>query len=366
MRLKWVVPVGVFFFASALLAAQQGSVFRAQANYVEVDAIVTDRAGAFVQGLTAADFEVREGRAVQPIGAFSYVDIPQAGTVPSVVVTPVRFRADLPDSLRVDATRIYLLYLNGVGAGNIVHLRNYAKAFVEQWMQPTDIAAVWDGGIAGGGDVTISNDKAVLLEEIDSAGFRHAAGGAVLPGSPVGLRNAIDWLSAVQGRRKSLILFSGGMSAARPNSEISRLVGGMPLSGLAMFLENDLTSLVERADVHIYPCDIRGLVAPDLHLQAAALSGINAMHPAAGAEFRSIVESTENMKAIAEATGGLAMVNTNDYGPGFDRIVADNSRYYLLGYDSTSKVRPGEFRTIDVRLTRPGLSVRARKGYVVR
>jgi len=68
---------------------------------------------------------------------------------------------------------------------------------------------------------------------------------------------------------------------------------------------------------------------------------------------------------MSEETGGFAVVNRNDFANAFQRIVDDNSSYYVMGYYSTNDRRDGRFRKIEVKLPdRPGLTVRARKGYV--
>ena len=45
------------------------------------------------------------------------------------------------------------------------------------------------------------------------------------------------------------------------------------------------------------------------------------------------------------------------------QIVRDTSAYYLLGYNSTQAPSDGKFHEIKVRVKRPGIQVRARKGY---
>src|SRR5205823_3174042 len=52
--------------------------FRVEANYVEIDAVVTDSLGAFTRGLTRDDFEVFDDKNRQDIRAFSLIDIPLA------------------------------------------------------------------------------------------------------------------------------------------------------------------------------------------------------------------------------------------------------------------------------------------------
>jgi hypothetical protein len=71
----------------------------------------------------------------------------------------------------------------------------------------------------------------------------------------------------------------------------------------------------------------------------------------------------ETLRTLAEATDGLAVVNTNNLDGGMKRIVDDLSAYYLLGYYSSNSKLDGKFRSIKVRVNRPGVQVRARRGY---
>ena len=71
----------------------------------------------------------------------------------------------------------------------------------------------------------------------------------------------------------------------------------------------------------------------------------------------------DSLKVLAEQTGGFAAVERNDYSDAYDRIVRENSSYYVLGYYPPSNKRDGKFHKIEVKLKRPGLKVTARKGY---
>jgi hypothetical protein len=66
---------------------------------------------------------------------------------------------------------------------------------------------------------------------------------------------------------------------------------------------------------------------------------------------------------LAEATGGFAAVRSSDFTNQMQRIVVENSAYYLLGYVSSNQSKDGKFRKIEVRTTRQGLRVQARSGY---
>ena len=72
----------------------------------------------------------------------------------------------------------------------------------------------------------------------------------------------------------------------------------------------------------------------------------------------------DSLRVIADETGGFAVLNQNDFRTGFSRILEDNSSYYVLGYYPTNDKRDGRFRNIDVKVLKPGLRVRARRGYV--
>jgi VWFA-related protein len=69
------------------------------------------------------------------------------------------------------------------------------------------------------------------------------------------------------------------------------------------------------------------------------------------------------LRTLADNTDGKAVVDTNDLGGALKRIADDLSSYYLLGYSSTNAKMDGTYRTLKVRVKRPGVSVRARRGY---
>ena len=85
--------------------------------------------------------------------------------------------------------------------------------------------------------------------------------------------------------------------------------------------------------------------------------------PALQRTARTSPRGTTACAQLAANTDGLAVVNTNEIDSALRRIVADLSSYYLLGYYSTNTKLDGRFRNITVRVRRPGVQVRARRGY---
>lgn len=70
-----------------------------------------------------------------------------------------------------------------------------------------------------------------------------------------------------------------------------------------------------------------------------------------------------SLRTLAEATDGLPIVDSNNLAGGLKRVVDDLSSYYLIGYYSSGKL-DGTFHPISVRVKRPGVRVRARRGYM--
>ena len=126
----------------------------------------------------------------------------------------------------------------------------------------------------------------------------------------------------------------------------------------------DLIQHANRSNVSFYPVASAGLQAFDSHVATRSV-------PADGIretelmmrDMTRMTNRTNTLRTIAEATDGIAVVDTNDYTGGMRRIVEDVSAYYLLTYVSTNDRLDGRFRRIEVRVQAPDLSVRARRGY---
>jgi VWFA-related protein len=118
----------------------------------------------------------------------------------------------------------------------------------------------------------------------------------------------------------------------------------------------DLLEDANRANVSFYPIDPRGLPAVD--------TSIGPMPPLSPTLDRAVLQHRiETLQILAENTDGIALVNNNDLTKQMRRLAADLTSYYLLGYSSTNTKLDGRFRSIKVKVTRPGVDVRARHGY---
>src|SRR5262252_587742 len=133
--------------------------------------------------------------------------------------------------------------------------------------------------------------------------------------------------------------------------------------------ESEFRSLLDEANganTSFYPVDPRGLVVFDEPIDKMRTGlpppGSTTITPPTIDNARLRARLT-TLRTLAEATDGLAIVDSNNLAAGMKRIVDDLSAYYLLGYYSSGKL-DGKFHAITVRVKRPGVQVRARRGYL--
>ena len=130
--------------------------------------------------------------------------------------------------------------------------------------------------------------------------------------------------------------------------------------------EQRLLSILQQANAGnttFYPVDPRGLVVFDEDIVPTSPSG--RWSPGVGIleDSRRLRARNDSLRTMADATDGIAVVQTGDLSAGMRRIVEDLSSYYLLGYYSTQEL-DGKFHRLTVRVKRPGVRVRARSGYL--
>jgi VWFA-related protein len=118
---------------------------------------------------------------------------------------------------------------------------------------------------------------------------------------------------------------------------------------------SEITRAANRANTTIYTLDPRGLVA-----------GQDIDEPVDPQEWSEHLRKTQDtMRVLAEDTGGIAVVNQNDFDKALKRIDADSSDYYILGYYSSNPDPTHRRRKVEVKTIRGGLDVFTRTEYLV-
>lgn len=82
-----------------------------------------------------------------------------------------------------------------------------------------------------------------------------------------------------------------------------------------------------------------------------------------GSALMDSLNEGEGSESIAADSGGFSVKNTNDLGKGITRIADESRTYYLMGYNPSNTTADGRFRKIEVKVSRKGVKVRARRGY---
>lgn len=370
-----------------------------EVTLVEVDAVVTDGDGRVVRDLRKEDFEIFENGRPQTIDRVSFVEIPieRAGRR----APAQRPRADVQTNLQRFDGRLYVLLLDDMQTSppRAGRIKSAARRFVSESLEPGDLAAVVHVSGSGAANQDFTSDARLLLASIERFQGRKVRSETLnridefnrlrqlKSGPQSGPQPAISVdpaeakdpedaaraydarrafesiaavsrrLTAVRGRRKALVWF--GEAVAYNMFDLSRTQAPIVLESARAAV-----AAATRANLVIYGVDARGLAG--LGEETAQLTAVG-IDPASNLGASGLQEelrrSQDNLRKVSNDTGGFAVVNTDEFAHAFERVVMENSAYYLLGYHPASG-GDGTYRKIDVKVRRPGVSVRARSGYL--
>jgi VWFA-related protein len=363
--------------------------FRVEVNYVEVDAHVTDAQGNFVRGLTKDDFVVTEEGKPQQLSVLSLVDIPiERPDAP--LFSPTTIPADVTDNHTEFNGRVFVLVLDDLQTlfSRSARVKLAAKQFIERYLGENDIAAVVQTGARRDGSQEFTGNRQLLLravdhfqgqklrsatlDKIDDYYVQQSMGTGNAPrdtseserafkarNSLDTLRQVADYLGGVRGRRKAVVYISEGIDYDIDNTIQNRYANDIRDE------MNAAIAAATRSNVSFYGIDPRGLTTlGDESIEMSSLPNDPTLGLGSQSMQDELRRSQDSLRTISEETGGFAAVNRNDFRDSFARVVQENSSYYLLGFYSTDTRRDGRFRRLQVQVKRPGLNVRARRGYV--
>jgi VWFA-related protein len=406
----------------------QRPTFRTEANYVRVDVFPTTRDGVPVADLRQDELQILEDGVPQKIEQFEHVvirgNLPQeARREPT---TTAESRSMLQDArARVFVLFLDTLHVELSASRTI---RKPLVDMLEGLLGPDDLIAVMTPQMSssdltfarkttmlegflnrswwGERDALMSSDP---VEEQYKYCYPPAAGEggtSAIAKAMIDRRrekltldalgNLLAFLRDAREERKAIIAITDGWVLFRPDDRLMQQTGDRPpelptvnvdprngrlttkdttLSngartrsdceqdriGLAQldhqFQFTRLLDEANRANASFYPVDPRGLAVFDTPIGPDPPPTIQ--QDAAQLRQRSVV-----LRDLASSTDGTAVVGTNNISNALKRVVADLSSYYLLGYYSTNSKLDGKFRSISVRVRRPGVQVRARRGYL--
>ncbi len=374
--------------------AQQPPTFKVRVDFVEVDAVVTDREGRLVRDLAKEDFQVLEDGKSQTITNFTHVDIPvDKDNRPLFAASPIE--PDVKTNEKPFDGRVYVMVVDDLHTrfGRTVRVKTAAKQFIERRLGANDLMAVVHTSGSTDSNQEFTSNKRLLLAAVDKTHGRkldsatanktneyNNTRGIRQPGDPLNdpddmergfnarttldtLRNVAEWFGSVRGRRKAILFVSEGIDYDIYDI-IAQSGSNHQSASTVLDATREAIGAATRSNVAIYGIDPRGLTdLGDESIEISSFPDDTSLGVGQGSLQNELRLSQDSLRTLSEETGGFAVVNRNDFSTAFQRIVEDNSSYYVLAYYPPDP-RPGRIHKIDVRLTRPGLTVRARKAYL--
>lgn len=397
---------------------------------MRVDVYPTDSDGKPIEGLTAADFELREDGKPQAIDTFDFVRIEPE---PEAIRTDPNSQAEGEALAKDPRARVFAIVLDtrhvDIAAGRA--LRDPLVQMLDRLIGPRDLFGVItpqlpaSSFVLGRKTTTVADMMArhwvwgsydnILpqddIERLFDSCFGSVTSVAVprstdpeLTRELVGryrerqtlehLEDLIEKLASIREERKVAILVTQGWrlfgqnapALARAEKLIGR--GAVPVvtqgggriqlgtppqrteahdrteclaQATSLFMRDsqrqfrDLMEKAARANVAFYPLDPRGLAPFDQPISHGVI--------APSAENARLKARAGGLRELALNTDGIPFIMNNELDVQLRRLSDALSAYYLLGYYSTNTNFDGGYRRIEVKLRRPGVQVKARRGY---
>ncbi|HYO79012.1 MAG TPA: VWA domain-containing protein [Thermoanaerobaculia bacterium] len=367
-----------------------------EVSLVNVDVIVTDRAGNHVRGLTAGDFELYESGELQPItnfaeyrgsGAKRVANAPSIASAPAADVAPPQKRAIV----------VFVDKLNVHGRER-TQLFDGVKQFLRRNVRPGDAAAVvrWSAGPGSMHDFT--DDVARLEASVDAISSERAR----VKGSEwdyIDLeRTQLEWYYALGGTAGELGTSVSQYDAtarvaldvrqkARVLSRLMETIGGADGQKILVMLSDrfaahsgaeyaglgnqvalkadvqidEMLRMAKANGVRVYPLYAR-IGDMDVN-ETASKNRPSTLLQATQSTLRNV--ETSSLMNIANETGGVAGTGLGDIQRLFTGITEDLESYYSLAYRVTD-AREGREKRLVVKVKNGAYRVRTRRDVVNR
>lgn len=371
---------------------------RVEVSVTNIEVIVTDSKGNRVPGLTKDDFEVLQDGTQQKITNFYAV---AGGKVTFedgqvVEIDSASAKAELPKEIKAR----YVIYVDNlniqpqnrnrmfkrlkefvpetIGSRAEAEVVTYNRSLKVKRKFTSDandiVGALEDIERETGGGTTLVGERRDALQRINEAQTADEATQIArshsrslrndLEFAVDAIKNTLNSLAGLEGRKVFVYVSEGLPSTAGLElyDAIQRKFReqASTLEQFEFDMNSRYASIVQAANaqgVTIWALDASGLSVDDL------VSAENRSYETRPNDFLTRQNTQAPLQLIAEQTGGMAAVNTNDWKKSLEELTKDFSSFYSLGYRSSPSAvdRP---HSIEVRVKRKGLRARFRKGFV--
>lgn len=389
------------------VSTDQRPTFRLKVTRVEVSALVVDATGKPVRDLKASEFEVYDAGRKQDIKSFAAYTY-NGGSIP---LDTVDSPSDLHNATALvtnawsSSSRVIGLLLDDlhVDARRTEKTRQAARHLVAS-LAPSDLLYVGLTSTPGLATAGFVRDRRRALEIIDAfAGMRLPDPTLEMRQTPQTFSNPLlqgmrtpglaaseqqramrledayqaigriaNAVREVGSRRKSLVFITEGSSVG------GSITSSASLSGDTTGKMLDALAAASVADLAVYPLNPAGLDLPTDRMiegftrqvdtgsenNTRGFGGREVGHEDLTNILTQYMQGKNQLRDLAALTGGVSLIDTNDLPGAVDRVLRDASDYYVLGYEPDREVKGTKVRPLEVRVTRPGVKVYTRKGYM--
>jgi VWFA-related protein len=370
-----------------------------EVSVTNIEVVVTDSKGNRVPGLAKEDFQVFQDGVPQTITNFYAVSggkvlLDDGQTISLEEPATAAAKAEVPPELQAR----YIIYVDNLNIQpqNRNRMFKRLKEFVNQTVgkqaeamvvvfnrslkvrrkfttDPSEVIQVLEQieGETGSATSQIGERKDALqkINDATSAGQAETVARQYaqayrndLEFAVDGMRDTINGMAGIPGR-KVLVYVSEGLPATvglELYDAIQRKFqeGATPLGSFEFDMNSRYLSIVQAANaqgVTIWALDASGLQVDDM------ITAENRTMDVRPSFFITRTNTQAPLQMMAEQTGGMAAINTNDWKSSLDDLAADFSNFYSIGYRST-RASVDKPHSIEVRVKRKGLTVRTRRG----
>ena len=414
--MRALLPMLLLAAGAVPLHAQQKLFESIEVRVVNVDVVVTDKAGRPVPGLTRGDFQLFENGKAEPITNF--YEVRGSGTAAALPTPEAPAAAEPAPDLK---SRRFLMFLDdySLSAGSRKQVLVSLGKFIETDLQPGDTVSIveWLHGIhiivpftsdrkqlqdgiarlhrhyagktaedeenhiksdcrvfllmvdAGGRGVTHASAQQECMDEVD---VYEQTAGASLRELLSDIARTTGSLAGIDG--KKVLLLAGSELPERPGLALRQfaltLFGVDGAAGMAVMQSlNEQFSIEKLAreananGVTIYAIDARGL-SLGMSAEEEPVQG-EAPDLASVEDFIRYSNNAKSFHDLAAMTGGTAVLNTPNFDLAFESVASDTSSYYSLGYRPSNPENTSD-RAIVVKVRNRDLRVRGRMSVALR
>jgi Ca-activated chloride channel homolog len=296
---------------------------RVRVDMVSLPVVVTDKTGRRITGLTKDDFQVYENGVRQEIAGFVATDEP--------------------------INVALLLDTSGSTESKLAKIQNAAISFVNQLHADDEVAV-----LSFADDVKLQQDFTINRDRNEYGIKKTRTGEWTVLYEAVWL--ALEEVLKPIQERKALVIFSDGVDTRSHTVSMGETLDLSKETGATIYCVyfNTEYDQYRQSTKSVLGSSLPPIVMNPPPIIIGSGTSPTSSEYTAGKRY---------LESLAENSGGLLFDGMSNLEYAFAEAARELASQYSIGYYSTDEHRDGKFRKVQVKLTKPGLVARTKKGY---